>query len=138
MEYYTHHLVKPKLPDDRLVWVHLRGHVMDFDYREGFAHPELVRDLDEFSRHIARSKVWELSETPPCKAEWTANFDSAPDSEMALWTASFRVRWSCGTPHIEILYRRGLMAPELAGELNEYVMPEVCRLLVPIKKPKRA
>lgn len=52
----------PNLPEDRLFTVELNGNQALGLYREGFIHPALLQDLNEYSRHLNRARLFVIGD----------------------------------------------------------------------------
>lgn len=126
------------LPDDRLVQLERRDSgLLVFHHREGFTHPDLIRDLDEISRHLTQSGLFTLDEDPsgstPNMEVW---MDLSEGEFPVLSTFTMRPRWQGSTLYVEAVIRAGLIRPELLREINEEAYPMCAKVLHPIP-PRR-
>lgn len=124
------------LPDDRLVELERRDSgLLVFHHREGFTHPDLIRDLDEISRHLTRSGLFTLDEgpgeRPPNLEVW---MDLSEGEFPVLSTFTMRPRWHGSALHVEAIIRAGLIRPELLREINEEAYPMCATVLHPIPR----
>lgn len=129
MPYRTVHMIRHHLPDDRLAHLTVGdGGVITFAYRAWRIHPALVRDMHALSASVAESGVYELADGPVMSKVAVAWFQT--DQGLAVPLAH-RVSIDGGVAMFEMRARADMIDPALLRELNEFVLPEVCGMLMP-------
>lgn len=122
------HMTRLCLPDGRLANVRTNGDGLLFEYRKWHAHPALVRQLDELSRGIAESGVFDFDPlgSEPFIEVW---YERVPGDLMGDRIMVPRIS---GRLYIELQCRAELIDPEVVREINEEVMPSVLGMIVPV------
>lgn len=138
MLYRVTHITRWYLPDDRLVWVTADPGVLTFGHRQGFVAPRLVYDLDQMSRRIIDSGLFDYDPTrlgePSLVVAWLERVPA--DMMPAGQTISARVGWwedKRLPPFFEIRVRDDMIKPELCREFNEEAIPYAVGSLQPIE-----
>ena len=120
-KYRTDHATRLILPDDRLVHYELEDDgLLRFLYRADFVHEDVVVDLDEISRHMARSGVIDLG--PPEKGSTIEVYFDTIKADTLL-AAGMRAHWTGTRLSLAIICRDDLIRPEMIKEMNDEVLP---------------
>jgi hypothetical protein len=122
------------LSDDRLIELEQRDNgLVVFHHREGFSCRDLIRDLDEISRHMTRSGIFSWDANPP---EGTPTMDVWMDAvgehRLPLPAVQLRSHWSGLTLYIGVICRSDMVRPELLREMNGEIAPILAKMLHPI------
>lgn len=112
------------LPDNRLLqatWVRTeRGLRCDFLWRAGHIHDDLLRDLDEYFRHVNNSDAFEVfperAADPP---EFFTNYVRVAPERMPLRTFGLKVRRN----HYLFAVRSDMMSAAACAEMNNELLP---------------
>ncbi len=118
--------IADSLPDDHLVSYSLRprptGILSIVSMLDRHVGPELMRDLDEYFRHLARSDLFEvrpdMADHPP---EFMTQYERVDPALMPLRT--FAVKVSRDRSHYTFCVRRDMMSAALVREINEDFLP---------------
>lgn len=134
MRYRTFWVARHVMPDDRLAYGNIDTEPDDaaritMGVRHDRIHPELMRELSQFTRGFEEVEMLELD--PDHSVD-------QPETQVQFRQADARFvgdRLLLAVPAgegmcIELLLREDLITPELIAELNQ-VMPTVAGLLVP-------
>jgi hypothetical protein len=134
--YRTLHEVGTNLPDGRAVDLEIKDNLLHFVYQAGRVDPDLVRDLDELSRHMTRSGLLDIrpdrliqAPDPLFKVHFEAVRRSAANMAQGFGT---RIGQDRKIPFFEIYCRWDLIDPVVIREMNEEILPVVCSVLVPV------
>lgn len=118
--YRVQHLIVPKLPDDHLIlseWDPELQRVAG-KYRNGHITPELLHDLEEIHRHLARIGMVRPGD-PGEPDEWW--FEWAPKETLPLLTISTRTGFlTSGARFFEFRCRSDMISKDLIDEINEW------------------
>ncbi|WP_340376449.1 hypothetical protein U5640_15880 [Streptomyces sp. SS7] len=106
---------------------------MNVFFRNGHMAPELVRDLDEYFRHLAHSDVYEMvperAADPP---EFITTYERVDPEHLPLRTFAVRVRG----PHYLFVVRADMMSAEALDEMNgEFLPPQQGALRTVERRP---
>lgn len=127
MPYRAHMMPVPWLPDGRLASMIVRPGLYQRRYLAGHISPTLLRDLNEYARHISHSSLLTLQPErvgDPC--EWDGWYERVPGSFMPLTTCNLKFkRGRAGGRDCFIVHvRADMMSEALCRELNEITIPE--------------
>ncbi|MEE1835787.1 hypothetical protein [Streptomyces sp. SP17KL33] len=114
----------PTLPDGHLIRNEFtpitRGLLSHVIMRAGHVSPRLLRDLDEYFRHLARTDLLEIvperAGDPP---EFVTNYEAVPASLLPGRTFAVKVTGS----HYLFLVRADMMSQSLVDEINDDFLP---------------
>lgn len=114
------------LPDSRLVqarWTPVpNGIRSDHLFLARHVHPTLLRELDEFCRHLAHSNLYvlqpELAATPP---EFRVHYERVDSDRLPLRT--FGIRISRDRKDYTFCVRADMMSAALVREINTDFLP---------------
>lgn len=112
------------LPDNRLIdltWSTTeRGLRCDFLWRAGHIHEDLLRDLDEYFRHLAHTDAFDVfperGADPP---EFFTNYVRVAPERMPLRTFGLKVRRN----HYLFAVRSDMMSAAACAEMNDHLLP---------------
>lgn len=119
------HIIRNLLPDDRLAHARISpvDGVMVIEYRKGFIHPQLMREIKELSEGVGQSGMFEID----------------GETEHPLHVMAWMETGSLGIPMkprvfpyadiplvFELQVHSDMVHPTLVREMNEYVYPTVC------------
>jgi hypothetical protein len=128
------HIVRFCLPGERLAhtWTDTRDGdaALFFEYRAGYTHPALVRELGQLARGIAESGVFDFDPAgggEPCLDVW---YERVPGEYLGDRILVPRIG-SGSRLFIELKCHADLVEPEVIRELNEEVMPSALTGIVP-------
>lgn len=118
------HELVPQLPDGRLSWINetFAGN-HSVQYREGFIHPDLMRDIENIHKMWMRAALYEPFK--PSRAPqriYVAKFvpvraDLLPSQTLMIYTHKGTGR----EQPVEVLMREDLIRKEMVDDLNEWV-----------------
>lgn len=139
--YATWYFILPSVPDGRLARAVVSQNMVFFEHHEGHVSPVLLRDLEEFSRHLSCSGMYvlDLSRLGVTPAS-DSYIERIPDDLMCpLCTFGLRRGEVNGRPFWEFQVRASMMSAEIADELNEVVFPGFFGAVVPApEEPEEA
>jgi hypothetical protein len=123
----TWHIPVPSLPDGRLARAVASPRGIVFEHDMHHVDAKLLRDVGEFSRHLARSGLYvldlsHLGDRPSLNA-----FITLVPVHLMPELCLFTVRRGTvdRTPFLEYRIRADKMSAEIARELNEWVIPGI-------------
>lgn len=133
MEYWTVHLVRHWIPDDRLVRATIDpSGLITFAYRAWHIHPALVREFAALSDDVALTGILELDlshQGPPSLTTWVELVP--PELQDVPLVPRIGPPTATLPPFLEMQVRRDLIDTAIAREFNEVVLPYVTTILVP-------
>lgn len=135
--YGTRYTSVPTMPDGRLARTVVTAKRVVFEHQEGHVSPPLMRDLEEFSRHLSMSGMYvlDLAKLGVLPAS-DSYIERVPDHLMCqLCTFGLRRGTVAGRPFWEFRVRASMMSAEIASELNGVVFPGFFGAVVPIQRP---
>lgn len=122
-KYLTRMLAQSELADDRLVeWETRPSGLTVYKWRTGFLHPDLLRDLDELSRHISYAGFLVFKEegddprTTPDVDLWVDTLD--PDY-LPLQTMTGQAKWTGLHLDFAAIVRADMISRDMLKEFNE-------------------
>lgn len=118
--------IADKLPDAHLIltsWTHASSSIRtDQLILAGHIHPELLRDLDEYFRHLSSTDAFELRpELAAAEPEFRTQYELVEPALLPLRT--FAVKVSRDRKHYTFCIRRDMMSQALAREINTDFLP---------------
>lgn len=130
------HVIRDTVPDGRLVRLVTLDHVARFEYLAGHINPLLVGDINELSRHVARSGLFTYEvDRLGAEGAFRAWLEPGnPDYMAPGQTLQIRLPRAHpeAPPSFEVWCRSDMIEPEVLREMNEVALPAVCSVLVPI------
>lgn len=115
-----------ELPDGHLIltrWTPVSSGIRtDQLILAGHVHPELLRDLDEYFRHLAGTDAFELHpELAAAEPEFRTRYELVDPALLPLRT--FGVKVSRNRKHYTFCVRRDMMSEDLVREINTDFLP---------------
>lgn len=134
MDFRTSFVVRHVLPDDRLAngKIDPERRIITLEMRWGYVHPALVRDFNIISSAVNDSGLLAFDPDLPEPGIQSEMVRVEPwltdDEPLLLRPTSLTDR--CIT--FEILAHENLIDLALVREMNQYAIPDVCKVITPV------
>jgi len=120
----NHRLASGNLPDQHLAAVRWAPGRILVEFHAGHMHPELLRDLDEYFRHLSHSSLLVMAPEriadPP---DWDLWYERVSPEDAPLCTFALSRGRHNGRDYYRFRVRADMMSQELVDEMHNWQLP---------------